>query len=564
MNEEQKLCIIVCDNFAPEIIHIINSESYPDVTVKSFYSLCNSSNLIEERVDQIINESGLDYSNTIFIGCPCALTKKGEIGEKIKSEIVQLEQSFELLISKEMIEHFVSKKYYLVSSGWLKSYKRHIKDWGFEPDIAKRFFGEIAQKIMFLDTGLPGDFLPQIKDLSDYTGLPFEILPIGLSHCKVFLDSIISKWREERERITNNERLAAASSRAADYALVFNEINRLVELTDEKEIINKISYLINLLFAPKEIKYKPNNKDKYEKFDLMQKEEIESERSQNKSFIIVLHHDGEKLGVFELIEIPFPQYINKYKEISKIIGSIGGLALANARKFEMISTKNKFFAIISHDLKSPFQGILNITELMAESAEMFSASEIAEQSISLNKTARNFYKLLEDLLTWAKTQAGSIDYSPLECNLYYMVSRNIDTINQRAQQKGITILNEIDGKLGVSADEKMFDTILRNLLSNAVKFTKRDGKISVKSDLGNDGMVKICITDNGVGIKQDDLNRLFKIGEKVSTKGTDGESSTGLGLLLCKEFVERHGGRIWAESVLNEGSTFCFTLPLVV
>ena len=276
-----------------------------------------------------------------------------------------------------------------------------------------------------------------------------------------------------------------------------------------------------------------------------------------------MHHHGEQMGIFEISGISFPQYLERYKEVSQIIGGISGLALANARKFDVISTKNKFFGLISHDLKSPFQGILNITELMAESAEVFSAGDMVEQSKLLNKTANNFYKLLENLLEWAKAQSGSIEFSPIECNLYYVISRNIETIYQRAQQKRITIINEIGNMPTILADEKMFDSILRNLLSNAVKFTRSGGKIIIQSRIDESkGMIEICITDDGVGIREEDTKRLFKIGEKVSSRGTEGEPSTGLGLLLCKEFVEKHGGEIWVESVLNEGSKFYFTLPI--
>ena len=562
MNKRQKLCIIVCDNFSPEINHIINSNDYPDVIVKSFYSFCNNSNLIIEKVEKAITDSDSNCSDIVYIGCPCYLSQKGKLEKNNNLQIINMEQSFELLLSKEMIEHFVSQKFYLISTGWLKSYKRHVKDWGFAPENAKQFFGEIAQKILFLDTGLPGDFSSQIKEISEYMGLPYEILPIGLTHCKLFLDSIISKYREEWERMANNERLAAVSRRTADYALLFNEIKSLVELANEDEIIDKISNLINMLFAPKEIKYIPdNNKVKHREFDLIQRQKLSSEI--NDSFIIEMHHHGEQMGIFEINGISFPQYLERYKEVSQIIGGISGLALANARKFDVISTKNKFFGLISHDLKSPFQGILNITELMAESAEVFSAGDMVEQSKLLNKTANNFYKLLENLLEWAKAQSGSIEFSPIECNLYYVISRNIETIYQRAQQKRITIINEIGNMPTILADEKMFDSILRNLLSNAVKFTRSGGKIIIQSRIDESkGMIEISITDDGVGIREEDTKRLFKIGEKVSSRGTEGEPSTGLGLLLCKEFVEKHGGEIWVESVLNEGSKFYFTLPI--
>ncbi len=234
----------------------------------------------------------------------------------------------------------------------------------------------------------------------------------------------------------------------------------------------------------------------------------------------------------------------------------------NKKLIKLNAEKDKFFSIIAHDLKSPFQGFLNLTELMSENANEFSISELVENSKLINTTARNFYKLLEDLLEWAQVQKGSIGFNPEEINLFKLVSQSISTNFQRAEQKKITILNEIDTEVRIIADGRMIGTIIRNLLSNAVKFSRPEGKIIVKSENHGDGNIEVSVKDNGVGISKDDINKLFKIEEKISRKGTEQESGTGLGLLLCKEFVELHGGKIWVESEEGIGSTFYFTLPL--
>jgi PAS domain S-box-containing protein len=233
----------------------------------------------------------------------------------------------------------------------------------------------------------------------------------------------------------------------------------------------------------------------------------------------------------------------------------------NEELIKLNAEKDKFFSIIAHDLKSPFNGFLGLTELMADKTENFSLEEVIEQSKSLNKAAKNLYKLLANLLEWAQVQNGSINFTPKNFDLSRLVSQSIDTIAQRALQKGITIVNEIGNSQKVYADDKMIGTVLRNLLSNAVKFTRKDGKVILSSKRLDNGTIEVSVTDNGVGIPEKDVKRLFRVEEKVSTKGTDGELSTGLGLLLCKEFVEMHRGKIWAESKENVGSTFYFTFP---
>ncbi|MFO7525290.1 MAG: PAS domain-containing sensor histidine kinase, partial [Ignavibacteriaceae bacterium] len=230
---------------------------------------------------------------------------------------------------------------------------------------------------------------------------------------------------------------------------------------------------------------------------------------------------------------------------------------------ELIKTnaeKDKFFSIIAHDLKTPFNGFLNLTELMADTTEKFSLEEFAEYSNMLNKAARNLYLLLENLLEWAQIQKGTLSFTPGNSDLSKMVSQSIDTIYQRALQKRIEIINKINDPQNVYADEKSISTVLRNLLSNAVKFTRMDGKVIVESKLLDDETIEVAVADNGVGISADNVNKLFKMEEKIGSIGTDGELSTGLGLLLCKEFIEMHGGKIWVESTENKGSTFYFTL----
>lgn len=222
--------------------------------------------------------------------------------------------------------------------------------------------------------------------------------------------------------------------------------------------------------------------------------------------------------------------------------------------------KDKFFSIIAHDLKSPFQGLLGLTELMADSSKSFSPAEFVEYSKSLNEASHKLYRLLENLLEWAQIQRGTIKFAPMNLDLAKIVSESIDIMYQRALQKKITIINEITTSQKVYSDEKMTETVLRNLLSNAVKFTRRGGKVIVKAESADRETVRVTVQDTGVGMPQSDIERLFKIEEKVSSEGTEGESSTGLGLLLCKEFVEMHGGKIFIESEEGRGSKFSFTL----
>ncbi|MDP2338791.1 MAG: PAS domain-containing sensor histidine kinase [Bacteroidota bacterium] len=236
----------------------------------------------------------------------------------------------------------------------------------------------------------------------------------------------------------------------------------------------------------------------------------------------------------------------------------------NAKLLKINAEKDKLFSIVAHDLRSSFSGLLGISEILASESSECTAEEIIQLSGELNLSAKNLYKLLNNLLEWSQLQKGSLRFTPQELSLSKTISENIEQINQRAIQKKIIIQSEIPENQKVFADEKMINSVVRNLLTNAVKFTRNEGKVIVRSKTVDGDMIEVSVHDTGVGISQQDVGRLFRIDEKVSSVGTDGEPSTGLGLLLSKEFIEKHGGRIWVESELGKGSTFSFCMPVNV
>ena len=266
-----------------------------------------------------------------------------------------------------------------------------------------------------------------------------------------------------------------------------------------------------------------------------------------------------EVGGVDYVTNPF-----KVKEILSRVKTQIDLKEAREALKDQIVNRDNFFSIIAHDLRSPFNGFLNMTELLAEGIEEFSKEELSEISKEMYKTSLNLFKLIENLLDWARMQKGQIEYKPKEINICDLVNESLSAINQRAAQKGITISNEVAEDLKINADEKMISTVLRNLISNAVKFTRRDGEVTIASDLSDSKEVIISVKDNGVGISVNDINKLFRMEEKVKSIGTDGEPSTGLGLLLCKEFIEKHCGRIWVESEEGKGSTFYFSIPKAI
>ncbi|GAB6057969.1 chemotaxis protein CheB [Desulfonatronum parangueonense] len=232
----------------------------------------------------------------------------------------------------------------------------------------------------------------------------------------------------------------------------------------------------------------------------------------------------------------------------------------NSQLQKALSERDKFFSIIAHDLRSPFIGFLVFIKMLTERIENLCLEDIQRLSQDMQQTAENLYNLLENLLEWAIVQRGEAQFMPQLFNLTDQVKKNIDLMRAPAYQKDVQIMYDIPEDLNVYADKPMFNMILRNLLTNAVKFTKA-GDMVVVAASKRGSMVVISVEDNGMGMDQTSLSKLFMLDKVSSRKGTAGEKGTGLGLLLCKEFVQIHGGQIWAQSKHKEGSTFYFTLP---
>ncbi len=227
---------------------------------------------------------------------------------------------------------------------------------------------------------------------------------------------------------------------------------------------------------------------------------------------------------------------------------------------ELNATKDKFFSIIAHDLRSPFNAILGFSRLLVESVDLNEYDELKKFANIILDSSKKTVNLIDNLLEWSYTQTDKIRFEPEYINLNNNIKDVVGIAKDSAIQKSIRINNFIPEDINIYADSAMLNSILRNLISNAIKFTNIGGHIDLSCQQLNNEL-NIIVSDNGVGIHQDSIGKLFRIDETVSTYGTAKEKGSGLGLILCKEFVEKHGGRIWVESIENEGSKFCFTVP---
>lgn len=232
----------------------------------------------------------------------------------------------------------------------------------------------------------------------------------------------------------------------------------------------------------------------------------------------------------------------------------------NDELVKLNTDKDRFLSILAHDLRSPFNTILGFTRLLLKNSRKYDIDKIESFAYQINQSSQKTFNLLEDLLLWANSQSGKIGYEPQILNLKIICDEIFEILKLNIEEKNITINNFLEASTNVKADKNMLKTILRNIISNAIKFTKNGGEIAISAQQ-NQTEIIISISDNGIGMTQDTMSKLFDITKPFSTAGTENESGTGFGLFLCKEFVEKHDGKIGVESEIDKGSRFYFTLP---
>jgi PAS domain S-box-containing protein len=262
-----------------------------------------------------------------------------------------------------------------------------------------------------------------------------------------------------------------------------------------------------------------------------------------------------------------------HNDAGEIIGTFGitrditsrklaqeALAQSEIKLRELNTIKDKFFSIIAHDLRGPFNGLFGLLDMVREDFDEIGVKTVKENLETINYILRNLFQLLEDLLEWGRIQRNAIEFSPINENISRTIKNVVDLYSINAKNKNINLSVELPDCLNVAYDKKMISTVVRNLLTNAIKFTQPWGSIKIITENEAD-QVKVTVQDTGIGISNNNLQRLFNLTEYFSTQGTNNEGGTGLGLILCKEFVEKHGGKISVETELKKGSIFSFTIP---
>ncbi len=396
--------------------------------------------------------------------------------------------------------------------------------------------------------------------------------------------SNVSDLQNELEELRKENKELKLKLARNNYSKIFSEMKLAIfEITPEGKILSFNPYGIRMLgySAPEEILnlqieniYSKKEdwiefKERIERIGFVRNFEVTLKTKDNKELIVSSTSFANKdeadntISYFGILrdvtdsknlEAQLKDYVEKLSTLNrKLVKSEEELKKSNA-------SKDKFFSIIAHDLRAPFTSLIGLTDFLAHDIDNLSKEDITTFAQKINSSAQGIYNLLENLLQWARLQSKTIEFNPHNFKVYEIVEQIENTIIGISVKKNIKIINKVDKNIEAYADKNMIYSVLHNLISNAIKFTKPRGTVTINCKENSD-MLILEVMDNGIGIDKEDLDKLFRIDVNHSTKGTANEKGTGLGLILCKELVERNNGKIKVESELGKGSKFSFTVP---
>lgn len=373
----------------------------------------------------------------------------------------------------------------------------------------------------------------------------------------LIIQFLLRNYTVERRRAEENEKkLRALSENSQDRITRYDRQHRYTYINKAGLDVIGINSAFALGKTPGEIGI--YDKEQSEMLDAAIEKVFTSKQSLTEQYSLKIL-DGKAYYDLRL----FPEF-NDNDEVTSILSVSRDITIIKQTELKLLqlnADKDLFISILAHDLRNPFNSILGLSSLLLEDIQTMDRFTIEKYIEMINNTSRKTFDLLEDLLLWKRSQLGKLEFKPRLTDFVKTCNETLEAMRVNALLKKIKINWATEGNVSIEADEDMLKVVLRNLVSNAIKFTNPGGHIFINRELTGSALT-VTVSDNGVGIAADRISSLFDISKISTTPGTSEEKGTGLGLLLCKEFVERHGGRIWVESVEGKGSDFKFTIPI--
>jgi signal transduction histidine kinase len=584
MNDQ--LHIFICEHFKEETLAVLSLDDFHDVIPSFFPSRCNRPLKAGNQLSSIPElNAGIDCNKTLC-GCSCMNTSDRVFLSGRNIRYLNMESCFQMFAAKEYINSLICEGAYLITPGWLSDWRECLTQWGGQVQ-AQQIFSESISKLVLLDTGIDSKSSINLEDFSEVLNCHAETIKVGLDLFRLFLENEIYRWRLNKKMTKTDDTVEKIENTASDYAMALDLLSDIPRDIKEEFVANKIMELLIMLFAASKVCYlsiidnKPGTlwaiplllDEKQTKERLMACNKPICITESGKGFCLRIGKGEDTVAVIEIDDFTLPEHMLKYQNLALAIAEVFATSIENARYFEkiidinnelkeVINIKDKFFSIIAHDLRNPFVAILGYSEMLIENIKTNNQEAMNKGIKIIAESSNQAYTLLENLLTWARAQTGRIEFKKETFDLKKCIDECVGIVVSQASKKNIIIVKDLEANCSVSADRNMINTVLRNLLVNAIKYSHHNSKIIVAANIIS-SQLHISVYDYGVGISKEKIDKLFRIDTKISTPGTENEKGSGLGLILCKEFIEKHNGKIWVESEVGKGSGFHILIPWI-
>ena len=587
MNE--KLGIVVCKNFAEEVQFIIKKNNIKNVKILAVIPECIYGSIGQNEQLEAIKNCKETCNKIIIIGAACCTSLDKIVIDSEKCKIHRLEYCFELFTNRDIIDHFISEKAYLVTPGWLRNWKKNVEILAFEKEQVKMFFSKMYVKIRLLDTGVFDDSLDNLHKFAEYVNLPCDCIFVGVDFFSMLIEKKVLEWRLECEKRRSALLLANTNRQFSDHtsakqqlSYILNSIHEGVFIINSKYktvFVNKaVEGLLNLndfkdIIGKNAFDIVPNEYRKivHERFKNMLDNKISAPLIEEKfvtydnciidieiySGAIKYEGDWSILSVVRNIS----ELKNSEKLKVKIVEQ--NKLLDDAREYDKL--KNEFFCNISHELRTPINVVLSALQLLNLNEINQSNSENELKVKKYYKIMkRNSYRLLRlvnNLIDITKIDAGYFKLRLKNENIVAIIEDITMSVTDYAEHKGLRLVfdTDIEDKI-VVCDADKIERIILNILSNAIKFTPTGGNIFVKITDKDSGIL-VSVKDTGVGIPNDMKLSIFERFVQVDKSLSRDREGSGIGLSLVKSLVEMQGGTIRVESQYGSGSEFIIELP---
>jgi len=572
------LHLLVCANYLAEASAALAAEAdeCADVRVSAFPDLCLHPQAAPVTALDLLGADDAEAEQQTMLVGACFLA--GQPARRKACDprrVYYCEQCFHLLAGRSLIDSYLRAGAYLVTPGWLAHWGRHLQQWGFTQATARAFFGECATRLVLLDTGVDPESQARLAACADYLDLPTALVPVGLDHLRLVLRTVVGQWRLDRAARAAQAAAQRANRRLADYTLAFDLLVQLTRSMGEQEAIAAIVDVFTMLFGARQVVYAPvvdgclgavADPEGRLAADLERLGDSASHVVEAGGFCLRVAYGGETLGVLRVTEMAFPAHAHDYLNLALAIVSLCGLAIANARvvsertqALEALERSNRdlaqFAFVASHDLQEPLRMVTSYLQLLARRYQGRLDTDADEYIAFAVDGAARMKRLISDLLAYSRVTTRGVAFGPVDLDRTLALAK-ADLAVAMVESGAVVEAGPLPTILG---DEGQLGQLLRNLVGNAIKYRRVDPvHITVTATRTEEGW-QIAVRDNGIGFDMQYADRIFGIFTRLHTR--EEHEGSGIGLAICRRIVERHGGRIWAESEPDVGTKFCFTLP---